>query len=441
MSGWWAQSYRRRAGVLAVVGPTIKETKLPQTEHARQDPQGSHVIPLPTEDSEPVGDEGQQHDRPLAYDWEDGDPAAKNFTKLRGLLAGCGDLFRRPGYANGLLLVLPNGQQVAIKSAADLAPVIVDRVALTVFLDGKPKGSKLPAIQLNAMLKSESFLGQFPTVDRITTVPVYQPDFSLTEPGFNDGGPGHRVLYLGPTPLIYDSLDRINAFLNVMDCEEEADRTNALAAAITVALRNHWLGGKPIFVVTASKSHAGKHTVILFASGLTRQCSISYQSTNWALERALVGVLNHDPDLGVVVIENARLDKRDRHIASAIIERFATDPEPFLFSTGTGPATRRRNDIVLAISTNYGTVSEDILNRGLPSHLNPVGNVSDRTSPIGNPKLEFLPQYKEEIAAEIRGMIERWKEAGRPFDTSVRHPFSEWAATVGGILKVNGFLK
>ena len=157
------------------------------------------------------------------------------------------------------------------------------------------------------------------------------------------------------------------------------------------------------------------------------------------VQRALVGALNHDPDTGVVVIENARIDRKDRPIASAIIERYATDPEPFLFSTGTGPATRRVNDVVLAISTNFGTVSEDILNRSLPIHLNPTGDVTERSSPIGNPKLEYLPQYRGEIAAEIHGMVKRWRDAGRPLDTSVRHPFSEWAATIGGILTVNGF--
>jgi hypothetical protein len=191
-----------------------------QTGLVRQvDSQSPQVLPLPTKDSEPADGEDQQHDedQPLAYEWDDGDPAAKNFKGLGALLCRCGHIFRRPGYANGLLLVLPGGQQVTIKCAADLAPLIVDRVALTVFLDGKPKGSKLPAAQLNAMLRSESFLGQFPPVDHITTVPVYQPDFSLTEPDFNDGGPGHRVLYLGPPPLIYDSLDRVNAFLDVMD--------------------------------------------------------------------------------------------------------------------------------------------------------------------------------------------------------------------------------
>jgi hypothetical protein len=224
-----------------------------------------------------------------------------------------------------------------------------------------------------------------------------------------------------------------------MAFESDADRANAIAAILTVLLHTHWLGGKPILVVTASKSHAGKDTVILFAVGLFRHTAISYQATNWALERSFVGAVNHDQDVAVVVIENARLDRRDRCIASAFIERFATDPEPLLFSTGTGRPVRRKNDIVLAISTNFGTVSEDIMNRSLPIHLTPVGNVADRESPIGNPKLEYLRDHREGIAAEVLGMVERWKSAGMPLDNEVRHPFSLWAKTIGGLLKVNGF--
>ena len=125
--------------------------------------------------------------------------------------------------------------------------------------------------------------------------------------------------------------------------------------------------------------------------------------------------------------------------ASAFLERLVTDPEPLYFATGTGGPVRRKNHLVLAISTNFGTVSEDLLNRALPIHLDPVGDVADRQSRIGNPKLEYLPAHRERIEAELRGMVEKWKESGRPLDLQVRHPFSHWACVIGGILRVNGF--
>jgi hypothetical protein len=75
----------------------------------------------------------------------------------------------------------------------------------------------------------------------------------------------------------------------------------------------------------------------------------------------------------------------------------------------------------------------------LPIHLAPKGDVQDRRTPIGNPKLEFLPQNQERIEAELRGMIERWKKAGCPLDETVKHPMTPWARAIGGILKTNGF--
>jgi hypothetical protein len=65
--------------------------------------------------------------------------------------------------------------------------------------------------------------------------------------------------------------------------------------------------------------------------------------------------------------------------------------------------------------------------------------VADRQSAIGDPKLEFLPAHREKITSELLGMFAKWKETGMPLDFDVRHPFSLWAKTIGGILKANGF--
>jgi hypothetical protein len=371
--------------------------------------------------------------------WDEGVYAAVNYSALGERLARSEDLFRGPMHGSGLILLLPDGKHTVISKGVNLMPVIVDRVPVRVVKDGKTKGSRIDAAHLNAMLRSEAFLNHFTPVDLVSATPAYLPGFRLTSPGFNDGGVGRRVLDVGPAATISDRLDTVNAFLDVMAFESPADRTNAVAAALTVMLRSFWPGGKPIIVVTATKSHAGKDTVILFATGVERSVSISYQGTNWAFERSVVAALKTSPETAVVVVENARMERREKSIASAFLERLATDPEPLFHSTGTGVPLRRRNDLVLSISTNYGSLSEDILNRALPIHLNPVGNITDRVSAIGNPKHEFLPANREQIAAELRGMIRRWVEAGQPLDEDVRHPFSPWAKHVGGILKVNGF--
>ena len=171
---------------------------------------------------------------------------------------------------------------------------------------------------------------------------------------------------------------------------------------------------------------------------MTPKTSVSWEPADWATQKAIIASLNTDPSLGVIRLENARVSGRS-NIASAFVERFVTDPSPMLFSPG-GRAEPRsiRNEIVMSMSTNFGKLSEDLLNRGLPIHLKPNGSITDRRSKIGNPRHQFLPRYRDEIAAEAYGMIARWRAAGMPLDDSRYHPCTEWAHVIGGILMVNG---
>jgi hypothetical protein len=373
--------------------------------------------------------------------WSEDQPLTGNYRGIGRRLAAIGDLFRRSRYASGLLLAAkaPNIPPTPILTAAALNAMIADRVPVLIVKDGKPKGNRIPSAHLTAMLASELFLQQFRAVDVVTRVPMYVGDFALTVPGYNDGPPDQRVFYTGEVAAVTHSAPAITAFLDAMPFAANADRTNAVAGAVTRTLRNLWPGAKPIVSVTANKSHAGKDTIITFAAGSARVTSVTYQRTDWAFERSIVGLLKKHPDTAVLNVENARLDNHGTYIASGFLERFVMDPEPTLFSTGTGGPVTRRNDIVVAITTNFGLLSTDLMNRSMPIRLDATGNIEDRHSPISNPKLEYLPTKRAEIDAELRGMIEKWKTEGRPLDEKVRYPLINWAKTVGGILMVNGF--
>jgi hypothetical protein len=373
--------------------------------------------------------------------WNEGGLLGHNYAALGRRLAAAGDLYRRPGYADGLLLVStqPRIGPIVVDTPRRLAAIVADRVRVRVMKAGKARGNHIPYADLGTVLGTELFLQQFRPVDAVVMLPHYLPDFTLLKPGYNDAGPGQRTLCLGPEACVEQSSDAITAFLDVMDFASNADRTNAVALALTVLLRNFWPGGKPVGVVTSTKSHGGKDTVIAFAAGGTPKISVDYQPTDWAFRQSLVGALRACPEAGVVAVENARLGRREQFITAATLERILTDPEPTLDSSKVRNPLTFRNYLVFAVSTNEGTVSEDLMNRGLPIRLEPVGNVADRESPIGNPKLEYLPAHRERIEAELRGMVETWKEAGRPLDSTVRHPFTDWARTVGGILAANGF--
>jgi len=424
-------------GVMTVMGVYVS---LQIRKFQKMNPQ---TRPQQDQANQPTAQPQDDNHRPADDDlfvWNADAPARVNYDALGKRLASNGGYFRRPEPEGGLLRLVPPMQSTRlITTGKQLLPSLYDTLNVVVAKKGEFTGSTIPQRHLDAMLQANCFLRHFHVVSQVSSLPRYLPGFQLTRPGYNPIARNDAIFFTGDEPTISRTTDAINRFLDVMAFETEADRTNAVAAAITSTLRNHWPGGKPIFLVTASKSHAGKDTVIDFATGLEKKVSISYQGTDWALERSFVGAVNSCPELGVLVVENARLYGRTTLIASGFIERFATDPRPMLFSTSTGAPVHMTNDIVLAISTNFGDVSEDILNRCLPVHMTPNGNVQDRQSPIGNPKHEYLPANRDQISAEIRGLIENWKEQGSPIDTNARHPFSLWAQTIGGILLANGF--
>jgi hypothetical protein len=381
----------------------------------------------------------QEGKRPR-LDWKVELGAAPNYRKLGGRLAASGDLYRHhDGHA--LLQVLADGKTRLISKGAQLAPLIVDRLKMIVTKENKIVSELPTAAHLNAMLRSEKFLGQFQSVDEVASHPLYLDDFTLAQPGYNNAGAGQRVLYVGPQPTAAASTEAIEKFLKVMAFASNADRTNTVAAALTVLLRRKWLGQKPVILVTSTKSHSGKGTITEFFRGSVPKADLLYEAIDWPMQSQFQQQVQANPEIGVVVFDNVRCDSagRSTFIRSAFIESFVTNHDLTLASPSAGDPLHLDNRFVVTINTNDGRLSPDLLNRALPIHLAPRGNVHEHETPIGNPKLEFLPTHRDQIEAELRGMIERWKEAGRPLDEDVRHSMALWARTIGGILRVSGF--
>jgi len=373
-------------------------------------------------------------DRP-EFVWRDHRSAAENYEELGALLSEAdGDLYLL--VADRQLVILgQNNVFRVIPTSTVLDAVVKDRVdAYCIDRNGRRKD--IPKRDLGAMLASEVFLDCFLPVDIFTPTPLYLPDWQLTRPGYNDGGEGARVFYAGPAVEIADNLEAIEAFLGVMDFAEEADRTNAVALALTIRLRNLWPGAKPVGAITATKSHSGKDTVRDFAVGIVPTREISWEAADWAVEQHFEKA-TRSPDVGVVSVGNVRSGSRP--MASSFLERFITDPAPMITSTKVRDARMYSNRIVVIVTANEGRLSQDLLNRSLPIRLEVTGDVREREPAIGNPREVYLPRNRRRIEAELHGMMARWIEAGRPLDECVRHPMTAWAQTVGGILAANGF--
>lgn len=373
------------------------------------------------------------------YDWHIESGLDQNFHAIGRLLASL-DLHLYQHTESGLLLI-DGDRPRHLSTAADLGPFLIDHVKLAVFERGKYQRPLAPDGELNKMLRSRTFLDQFPVINEIVTTPVVMPDLATTQPGYNEGG----VFYLGPKVSPCEGLDAISTFLDVMDWQSNADRTNAVGALLTVPFRRHFPGGKPLILITATKSHSGKSTLVEFIRGNTPKVELLYENVDWPMQRCLHDQLEQYPEAGVINYDNVRIDSsgRGKIIRSGLVESFLTNSEIVLSSTR-GKPIRMANRFVVLLNSNEGALSIDLLNRSLPIRLAPSGDLSDRIAKAkaalgGDVKHEWLPAHQEQIKAELWGMIETWVKAGHPLDQTVKHPMGPWAQTIGGILAVNGF--
>jgi hypothetical protein len=163
------------------------------------------VAPVPIEDEKPK------------CDWPVEDGADKNYRNLGEILAASGDLFRGDEDETGLILLRPSGKHRRIIRGKDLIPVVVDRIKVEVTKEGKVTRELPTQNHFDTMLCTEEFLGNFEPVDEVTSRPIYLNDFTLAQPGYNDGGPGDRILFVGDPVQPAETTETIDTFLDVME--------------------------------------------------------------------------------------------------------------------------------------------------------------------------------------------------------------------------------
>ena len=364
-----------------------------------------------------------------------------NFLQVGRLIASLDlQLYRHP---DGGLLLVEEHRPRRITSAKELAPLLIDSIRIAVSKNGKYAGEKPSDSIVNNMLLSRSFLANFRCIEDVVTTPVVLPDLTPSRPGYN---PQSQILHLGPAVALSKGMDEINRFSDVMEWQSNADRTNAVAALLTVPFRRHFSGGKPFVLATASKSHAGKGTLIEFIRGKTSKAEISYEDKDWPMQRNLHDQLMQKPEIGVINFDNVRTDSsgRAKFIRTGFLESFITHSEIVLSSASSRKPLRIGNKFVVLLNTNEGSLSIDLLNRSLPIRLNPTGDLPERIARAksqlgGDVKHDWLPAHRDQIEAELWWMIDQWVKEGKPLDEKVRHPMGPWAQTIGGILMVNGF--
>jgi hypothetical protein len=361
------------------------------------------------------------------FKWDAHATLADNF-----LAAGAALTTVEPGLIviDGALVLLEKGRPRPIDSANKLSPLLIDTLNLG-----------LPRNIVSDMLGSRKFLGNFPHVNDVVSAPVVLADGTPCKPGCNPGG----ILYTGEPVQIGKGVETINKLLSVVEFDCNASRTNVVAAALTVLFAHHWHGAKPLFAITANDSHSGKGTLCEFIIGNATKIDIPFLPEQWSMEDKLHKNLVERPGARVIYLDNVRLTRRNRFIKSQFFESFITNKEISLASAKLRRAFTGPNKYMVLLNTNEGSLVADLLNRDCPIHIHCTDDLQERIAKakakLGglDVKTEWLPANMQTLQAELWYMIDRWLRKGKPLDAKVKHPYSPWAKTIGGVLMVNGY--
>ena len=222
-----------------------------------------------------------------------------------------------------------------------------------------------------------------------------------------------------------------------------ADRTNAVAAALTVPFR------LPLPRRQAARAGHGHeeprrqgHGRSTSSGAASPKAEILYENTDWPMEKSLQQQLARHPDIGVVNLDNVRIDSAGggRRSSEPASSR-ASSPTRRSLSTPRGwPATAARTSS--SSSSTPTRAPSARTSSTVPCRSTWPPGATLRNSWPGRQsgtRSRIPPKFRHRIDAELLDDPAR-TPGRRPLDESVGlAPHDAGPRTVGGILKVNGF--
>jgi hypothetical protein len=137
----------------------------------------------------------------------------------------------------------------------------------------------------------------------------------------------------------------------------------------------------------------------------------------------------------VLIIDNAKTPA-GTPIQSPVIEANSTAPRITLRILGKSENFSRPNDFLWLLTMNNTSGGPDLVSRGIPIRFRWEGDPAQRTFEGPFP-IEYAKQHRAAILGELAGMVEQWKDCGRPLSDR-RHRIEKWSQVVGGILESCG---
>ncbi len=291
----------------------------------------------------------------------------------------------------------------------------------------------LPSGLAKTLLYSNSLLDELNEIVLFANHPIYDSQWNLARPGYN---PEDKIFYLGEPvepirePKVLREITRDFLFKN------DASHCNYIAALLSALLRNKYVGDKPFFALTGNRPNIGKtlscKVLSIVAEGRSTE-TMTYNPNQEELEKQVASRVDKRD---VVIIDNIR---SSQPIASPVLERMVTDALISFRRLGQTSTITRPNTIILMVTMNSAQFNQDLITRALPIefYLDESKDATKQKFPHASLE-KFVLENRMTILREICGMVEVWKEKGRP-PCSKNFRFRTWTGEIGGILEANGF--
>jgi hypothetical protein len=302
--------------------------------------------------------------------------------------------------------------------------------------DGSGIYKPLPKEYASVWLNRISEIERLPEVRLYTRNPVYTADFRLAQPGFD---PDSGIYYDGEPIVPADETSHIDKLLRDFCWKTPGDRTNYLAILLTTLLISKFIGSKPAVVFNGNQPELGKsilaQIIAIIRDGAHVETA-TYNPNDEEFEKRLGSIVRRGNT--TIIVDNAKARGRVVTIESAVLERSITDPILSFRLLGNSTDIRCENSHIFCITANTPEVSRDLITRSVVVSLYYEGNPTARKFSVADPE-GYAMQYRNEILAELCGMVERWKASGMPLaSTKSRFNKKGWGNIIGGILDTSG---
>lgn len=270
----------------------------------------------------------------------------------------------------------------------------------------------------------------------LTHYPVYERNWELAKPGWHNG------VYYDQPPELNGMKPREGGWQVIEDLivdfpfAEEADKQNFISLLLTPMIRPAVLGNVPMFLIRSSLPRTGKTKLAEQVTGgiyLGEETPAMQWSTNEdERDKRILSILKQ----GDTVLH---VDNVSNYVDSPALASLVTSKYYQGRILGQSQMVRIENTLTVIATANNPRATGEIVRRAVPITLQPCDDAPELRSDFLHPHLfKHVIYRRPRVWSVMTGLVEKWKEAGKPSTGMKMGGFEGWAESMSGIMFVAG---